>query len=203
LIERCAGVSYLAVEAWDAFDIVGEDPQWQVFEEFGEGIEVTIQVRTEQLEADLWAPLVNRFYAGSVMGGTTIGQIVAIDHRDDDMGQAHAVDRLGQFGGLLGIQGWWNFLRADGTEPAATGADFTRDHESRSSSAPAIVDIRAAGLFADGVQAVLADIRFGLVESDLGNTCWKAGSEPVRQSLAMTFTALLNTHSSSAATATG
>ena len=94
-------------------------------------------------------------------------------------------------------------FRADGTEPAATGADFTRDHESRSSSAPAIVDIRAAGLFADGVQAVLPDIRFGLVESDLGNTCWKAGSEPVRQSLAMTFTALLNTHSSSAATATG
>src|SRR6201999_4197755 len=43
-------------------------------------------------------------------------------------------------------------------EAAAAGADVAEDHESRRAALPALADVRAVGLLADGVEVVVADL---------------------------------------------
>ena len=80
-----------------------------------------------------------------------VGQVVAGDARDGGVAQLHPHHRLGDaarlvdvvVGGLAGV---------DLAEVAAAGALRAADEEGRLAVLPALVDVRAAGLLAHGVQ---------------------------------------------------
>src|SRR5207244_1479585 len=65
---------------------------------------------------------------------------------------------------LLGI-GRQRLAVADVAERATPGAQVAEDHESRGALAEALADIGAGGFFAHGVQLVLAQDLFDLVEA--------------------------------------
>src|ERR1700683_2281030 len=89
-------------------------------------------------------------------GGALVGQVVAVDGRDDGVAQAHARDRAGDAGwlervvpgGLAGL---------DVAEAAAPRAGVAEDHERGGAALPALADVGAGGLLADGVQVLGAD----------------------------------------------
>ena len=87
-----------------------------------------------------------------------VGEIVAVDRGDDDMGQAELGGGFADMGGLVGVE------RArqpglDVAEGAGARAGVAHDHEGGVLLLPALADIRAAGLLAHGVQAVGAHDR--------------------------------------------
>ena len=84
-----------------------------------------------------------------------VGEIVAIDRGDHDVGEAELLRRLRDMHGLVRIE------RArqsglDVAEGAGARAGVAQDHEGGVLLLPALADVGAAGLLAHGVQAVLA-----------------------------------------------
>ena len=82
-----------------------------------------------------------------------VGEIVAVDGRDDDMGEAELGGRLGNMRRFVGIE------RArqsglDVAEGAGARAGVAHDQEGRVLLLPALADIGAAGFLADRVQAI-------------------------------------------------
>ena len=96
---------------------------------------------------------------GGEMGRAAVGQVVAVDRGDHHVLQPHLRHRLAdarRFGGIErpGLAG------GDVAEGAGPGADLAHDHHGRVRLLPALADVGAAGLLADGDQAVLAhDVR--------------------------------------------
>ncbi len=87
------------------------------------------------------------------MVGAAVGEIVAVDRGDDEMGEAELGGGLRDVFGLMGIE------RAgqpglDVAERAGPRAGVPHDHEGGMLLVPAFADIGAAGLLAHGVQAV-------------------------------------------------
>ena len=75
--------------------------------------------------------------------------------------QAHRRDALGDPAGLVGVE-VGRLAGVDLAEVAAPGALVATDEEGGLPVFPALVDVGAAGLFADGVQALAADQRLQL-----------------------------------------
>ena len=91
-------------------------------------------------------------------GGAVVGQVVAVDARDDRVAQAHLRDRARDARGLERVVP----RRLAGlhvAEAAAARAGVAEDHERRGAALPALADVRAGGLLADGVQVLLLDHR--------------------------------------------
>ena len=91
------------------------------------------------------------------MLGAAVGEIVAIDRGDDDMGEAELAGRLRDMLRLGGIE------RAgqpglDVAEGAGARAGVAHDHEGGVLLVPALADVRAARLLAHRDQAVLLTI---------------------------------------------
>ena len=89
------------------------------------------------------------------MRGAAVGEIVAIDRGDDDMGEPELGGRLGDMLRLMRIE------RAgqpglDVAERAGAGAGVAHDHEGGVLLVPAFADIRAARLLAHRGEAVFA-----------------------------------------------
>ena len=85
--------------------------------------------------------------------GATVGEIVAVDARDDDMGKAELGGRLRHVFRLARVER----ARQPGlhvAEGAGARAGVAHDHEGGVLLLPALADIGAAGLLAHGVQAV-------------------------------------------------
>ena len=80
-----------------------------------------------------------------------VGQVVAVDAGDHRVAQPHPLDRLGDAQRLERIvEG--RLAGLDVAEAAAAGAGVAEDHERRRAALPAVADVRAGGLLADGVQ---------------------------------------------------
>src|SRR5690554_1138653 len=79
----------------------------------------------------------------------TIEEIVAIDHRNDDISEAHAFKRHRRGLGLTGVHVASGIARIDGAESAATCTRLSKDHDGGCAGAPALEDIRTARLGAD------------------------------------------------------
>ena len=92
------------------------------------------------------------------MSRPAVGEIVAVDRGDDDMGEAELGDRLGDMRRLMRIDRARQ-ARAHIAEGAGPGAGVAEDHEGRVLLLPALADIGAAGLLADGDEPVLLDDR--------------------------------------------
>ena len=82
-----------------------------------------------------------------------IGKVVAVDRGDDDMAEAHLLDRMGDAGRLTRVECRRN-AGGDVTEGAGTRADLAHDHEGGVLLVPALADIGAAGLLAHRHQFV-------------------------------------------------
>ena len=78
-------------------------------------------------------------------------EVVAGDHRHDGEAQAEVLDRLGDAPRLVDVVAL-GLAGLDLAEPAAAGAVLAADQERRLAHLPALVDVGAAGLRADGVE---------------------------------------------------
>ena len=87
---------------------------------------------------------------------SAIVKIVAIDGRYDGMGKPQLFDRLGDAGGLGGIE-CAGEPGPDIAEGAGTRASVAHDHEGRVFFLPAFADIGAARLLADGHELMFLD----------------------------------------------
>ena len=89
------------------------------------------------------------------MRRTAVGQVVAIDRGDHHVGEAELGHRLADMLGLGRIER----ARQPGphvAERAGTGAGVAHDHEGGVLLLPALADVGAARLLADGHETVLA-----------------------------------------------
>ena len=88
--------------------------------------------------------------------GALVLEVVARDAGDGRVVEPHGLDGLGDPARLVGVV-LGGLARVDLAEVAAPGALVAADEEGRLAVFPALVDVRAAGLFADRVQALAAD----------------------------------------------
>ena len=80
-----------------------------------------------------------------------VGEVVAIDRRDDDVAELQRVDGARDLDRLLLVR---RLRRAVGDVAVAARAraGVAEDHERRGAVVPALADVRAVRLFADRVQ---------------------------------------------------
>ena len=90
------------------------------------------------------------------MPRAVVGQVVAVDARDDRVAQAHPRDRARDARGLERVVPR-RLAGLDVAEAAAARARVAEDHERRGAALPALADVRARGLLADRVQVLVAD----------------------------------------------
>src|ERR1700733_3380366 len=89
-------------------------------------------------------------------GGALVGEVVAVDRGDDGVAQSHARDRARDAGGLERVVPG-GLAGLDVAEATAARAGVAEDHERGGASLPALADVRAGGLLADGVQVLIAN----------------------------------------------
>ena len=145
------------VEARDGFHIVVEDVGGSV-EDRCDGVEVAAEVGCKDFDAGLGQGAANFAHGGGEVGGAAVGQVVAIDAGDDHVAEAHGGGDAGDVGGLVGVEGETGFCFGDGAEAAAASAEVAEDHEGRLAAVEALVDVGAAGGFADGVEVEAAQV---------------------------------------------
>ena len=145
-----------------------------------QGFKITSKVRAKQFKRQIWACLSCGCNALLVVVGSTVWQIVSVDDSDDRMAEVHRGDGLGKVLRFFGVQWWRSCDGADGAKPASTRALLTGDHERSIAACPTLVDVRATRFFANGVQLVVFDRCFCVVEGDLLFSTWQAGAEPIR-----------------------
>ena len=88
--------------------------------------------------------------------GAVVGQVVAVDARHHRVAEAHLRHRAGDAQRLERVvEG--RLAGLDVAEAAAARAGVAEDHEGRRAALPAVADVRAGGLLADRVQALVAD----------------------------------------------
>ena len=92
-----------------------------------------------------------------VVAGALVGDVVAVDRRDDDVLQAHLLRRLREAERLERVDRLARLAGVDVAVAAGAGAGLAEDLERRRPAAPALGDVRAARLFADRVQLRAVD----------------------------------------------
>ena len=140
------------MQAPDGLDVVVED--------LGAGREHGAQrllldaeeVGRQHLDARVGQLRLDRADRGGEVAGAAVGDVVAVDGRDDDVLQLHLrggladPERLERVRRVLGLAG------VDVAVAAGARARVAEDLEGRGAAPPALGDVRAARLLADGVQ---------------------------------------------------
>ena len=90
---------------------------------------------------------------GDVLGAA-VAEVVAVDRGDDDVVEAELLDGDGDARRLEHVEGV-GAAGGDVAEGAAAGADLAHDHHRGVALGPALADVGAARLLADGDEAVL------------------------------------------------
>ena len=117
---------------------------------------VAREVGGQQLDAGARVELVDHPHRLGVQPRALVGQVVAGDAGHRRVAQVHLHDRLGDTAGLVGVV-VGGLARVDLAEVAAARALAAADEERRLAVLPALVDVRAAGLLAHGVQLLVGD----------------------------------------------
>ena len=110
------------------------------------------------------------------MLGAAVGEIVAIDRGDDDMGKPELEGGFRDMFRLGGVERAGH-AGLDVAERAGPGAGVAHDHEGGVLLVPALADIRAAGLLAHRDEAVLLDDLAGV---GIAARVRRAHPDPVR-----------------------
>ena len=90
--------------------------------------------------------------------GAVVGQVVAVDARDDGVAQPHPRDAARHARGLERVVPR-RLAGLDVAEAAAARAGVAEDHEGGRAAIPAVADVGAGGLLADRVQVLGLDAR--------------------------------------------
>ena len=118
------------------------------------------------------------------MGGATVGEVVSIDAGDDNIAEAHRGGHAGDVGGLIGVEselGFFGGTFGNGTEAAAASAEVAEDHKGGLAAMEALMEIRAAGRFTNGVKVEPAEVP---LEGGDGLEMSGGLAEPFRQAAA-------------------
>ena len=98
------------------------------------------------------------------MRGAAIGQVIAVDHGQHDVLQRRSSESArATCSGSAHVDGAARLAGGDGAKTAAAGAGVAEEHHRRGALAPALADVGAARLFADGMQVELAKVAFSSV----------------------------------------
>ena len=163
------------LEAADRLEVVVED--------VGTGIHhapersgLAVEVRDQDLDAH---PRRGRPHLADRLGEDarpTVGQVVAGDAGHDDVLEAQSAERLGDPARLVVVEPGRpaGLDRAEATGP---GAGVAQDHDRGGALVPALPDVGAAGLLADGVEAKAAEEPLEVVVVLAGR---HPGPDPVR-----------------------
>jgi hypothetical protein len=84
--------------------------------------------------------------------GAAVEEVVAVDHREHHVREIELGERARRVLGLARIDDAARISRGDRAEAAAARARLAEDHDRRGALAPALADVGAARLFADGVE---------------------------------------------------
>ena len=151
------GAAHARVEAPGGLDVVVEDVG-PLGQDRAEGLLLDAEeVGREDLDRRLGQLVLERADRRGVVAGAAIGDVVAVDRRDDDVLEVHLgrrrrePERLERVGRMLGPAG------VHVAVAAGAGAGVAEDLEGGGAAAPALGDVRAARLFADRVQARAVD----------------------------------------------
>jgi hypothetical protein len=135
------------------------------FDHFFERAVLAQEIGREHFDGSLRTARADGAHGVSEMRSTAVGEIVAVDASDDDVGKAELGGRLGDVFGL-------GFVECAGqaglhvAEGAGARAGVAHDHKGGVLLLPALADVGAAGLLAHGVQAV--GTRDGLRSEEAG-----------------------------------
>ena len=137
---------------------------------------VAAEVAHQRFDRRIGAGLVHPLDGLGPDGGSAVGQIVAIDAGDHDVLEPHERHRLGDPARLVWI-GWLGPAGLDVAEAAGARACVAEDHDRGRAPRPALAEIGAGGLLADGVQRVLVD---DPPKPLVGGAARHAGADPGR-----------------------
>src|SRR5690606_39229744 len=122
-----------------------------------------LEVRNEDLDAHVRAGLLGADDRLGPDARAAVGELVAVDARDDDVLEAHEGEAFGDAPGLVAVE-HGRAAGLDVAEAAGAGAGVAQDHDGGDAAGPALAHVRAAGLLADRVQLVLGhDVAQALV----------------------------------------
>lgn len=163
------------VTTTDSFEVVRDDVGLRVDDHLQRGF-VAFEISDEDFDGH-----VGTGFACSQDGlgpdpGTAVGDIVAIDGCDDDVFESRSSQGLSDTTRLILIDRE-RLPGFDIAEPTGAGAGVSQDHDGRDPARPALSHVRTRGFFADGVEFVGVDVRFGGAEV---LAAWEFGFEPSR-----------------------
>ena len=138
------------LQARDRLDVVVEDvgPGGH---DHTQGRFLAVEVGDQDLHAHAGAGVAQPADRLGEDAGTAVVEVVAGDARDDDVLEPKSSNRLGHAPGLVQVVDR-RLAGLDGTEPAGPGADISQDHDRGRALVPALPDVRAVRLLADGVE---------------------------------------------------
>src|SRR5215211_4222670 len=119
------------------------------------GVPISLEIRREDLDGaagDLFPDLLD---GGGEDRGPAVLQLVTVHARYDGVLEAHLSGSVGDAARFVEVE-LGGLACEDGAEAAGAGADVAQDHEGRGAVVPALADVRAARLLADGVEVEAA-----------------------------------------------
>jgi hypothetical protein len=115
------------------------------------GVPVPFEVRGEHLDGASRHVVPDLAYGSGEDRGTAVPELVAVHARYDGVLEAHLSGGVSDAPRLVEIE-LGRLAGKDGAETAGAGTDVAKDHEGGGAVVPALADVRAAGLLADGVE---------------------------------------------------
>ena len=145
------------MQAADGLDVVVEDVGPCCEHGLERVLLDTEEVGRQHLDGGIGNLVMQRPDDRRVLAGTPVGDVVAIDGRDDDVTEAHLLRRLREPERLERIHGLRRRARRHIAVAARAGAGIAQDLERRRPSPPALGDVGAVSLLADRVEACAVD----------------------------------------------
>ncbi len=176
-VQRAVPPSALAdrlLEALHGLEVVVEDVGAGIHDGL-QAIVGAVEVGDEHLDAHAGRPLAHREDRLGEDARPAVGQVVARDAGHDDVLETELADGLRDAARLVVVEPG-RAAGLHGAEPAGPGARVAEDHDRGRALVPALPDVRAVGLLADGVQVEAAEQALELVEVVTGR---HPGADPV------------------------
>lgn len=167
LAESSPPITHIRRQALDRLNIVSIHIKAALSDNL-DHVEIAAKVTSQRLDQQRGLLVLNLADSFGKVPGAAVDEVVTVDAGEDDVAQAPAGESLGRVLGLMGIQGWRRAARLDAAEAAAAGAGVAHEHNGGRGgalvgAAPALGDVGAAGLLADGVQLEAAQVGLDLL----------------------------------------
>ena len=146
-----AAIPHDGLEAFDRLDIVVEHVHTRV-DDGPHRLEVSLEIRDEGLDEQVGTAGLDLPHRLCEVSRASVGQVVAIDRREHDVGEVHFGEGDRHFRRFVQVEDSMRIARFHRAEMAAAGAGVPHQHDRRGPSAPTFPDVGAMGLLAHSVQ---------------------------------------------------